>query len=328
MSDREIALIEDSVERDALWEEYYFTKWGMLANRTRQSIMEAFWNDPGVAKIDELLKDNEVYRQMIKTSGQAAASKAMVSAVNRLVAQEVVKSTIGGAVREGGRRGAVFAIQETAGLAAARGANVAITGVKAAASLGPAISSVVGEQVARFAGKKLGVTNHHAKNALNVGGGIVGGAIAGACVGGPIGALAGAGVGVVNWGVGEAVSALARTTKGPNDNWCYCEIGSLEGGGTQLCFGTYNSSDTMYWKTYWNEYKKQNSNWVMSAGQPQDGPFQLCIWVGSKVIKHLDVVYYRDRIRVVKRRGTYYVVHCKGQFHPGEESGTTKLYKK
>ena len=88
----------------------------MLANRDRQSIIEAFWNEPGVAKIDELLKDNEVCRQMIKTSGQAAASKAMVSAVNRLVAQEVVKSTIGGAVyvREGGRRGAVFAIQETA----------------------------------------------------------------------------------------------------------------------------------------------------------------------------------------------------------------------
>lgn len=141
MGDHEIALVEDSAERDAIWEEYYFSKWGMLANRDRQSIMEAFWNDPGVAKIDELLKDNEVYRQMIKTSGQAAASKAMVSAVNRLVAQEVVKSTIGGAVREGGRRGAVFAIQETAGLAAARGANVALTGVKAAASLGPAISS-------------------------------------------------------------------------------------------------------------------------------------------------------------------------------------------
>ena len=37
--------------------------------------------------------------------------------------------------------------------------------------------------------------------------------------------LHGAGVGVVNWGVGEAVSALARTTKGPNDNWCYMKSG-------------------------------------------------------------------------------------------------------
>ena len=61
MGDREIALIEDPAERDAIWEEYYFSKWGMLANRKRQSIVEAFWNDPGVAKIDELLKDNEVY---------------------------------------------------------------------------------------------------------------------------------------------------------------------------------------------------------------------------------------------------------------------------
>ena len=67
----------------------------------------------------------------------------------------------------------------------------------------------------------------------------------------------------------------------PMDNWCYCEIGSLESSGTKLCFGTYNSSDTLYWKTYWNEYKNQNSNWVMSAGQPQDGSFQLCIWVAG-----------------------------------------------
>lgn len=60
MGDREIALIEDSDERDAIWEEYYFSEWGMLANRKRQAIMDAFWNDPGVFKIDELLKDNEV----------------------------------------------------------------------------------------------------------------------------------------------------------------------------------------------------------------------------------------------------------------------------
>ena len=65
---------------------------------------------------------------MIKTSGQASASKATGSAVNRLAGQEVAKSTL---YREGGQRGAVFAIQETAGLAAARGANVALTGVKA-----------------------------------------------------------------------------------------------------------------------------------------------------------------------------------------------------
>ena len=64
MGDREIALIEDPAERDAMWEEYYFSKWGMLANRKRQSIVEAFWNDPGVAKIDELLKDNEVCKRL------------------------------------------------------------------------------------------------------------------------------------------------------------------------------------------------------------------------------------------------------------------------
>ena len=36
----------------------------------------------------------------------------------------------------------------------------------------------MGEQVARYAGDKLGVTNPHAKNALNVGGEVLGGAIA------------------------------------------------------------------------------------------------------------------------------------------------------
>ena len=64
MGDREIALIEDSDERDAIWEEYYFSEWGMLANRKRQAIMDAFWNDPGVFKIDELLKDNEVNKSL------------------------------------------------------------------------------------------------------------------------------------------------------------------------------------------------------------------------------------------------------------------------
>jgi len=76
-----------------------------------------------------------VYRELIRSGGQTAASKAMVSGVNRLVAQEVVKCTVGGAVREGGRRGAVFAVQETAGLAAARGANVGLMGAKVATSL-------------------------------------------------------------------------------------------------------------------------------------------------------------------------------------------------
>lgn len=100
MSD--IALVENSAERDAMWEEYYFDKWGMLANRHRQAIVQAFWNDPSVAKLDEMLKDHEVYRELIRSGGQTAASKAMVSGVNRLVAQEVVKCTVGGAVREGG----------------------------------------------------------------------------------------------------------------------------------------------------------------------------------------------------------------------------------
>lgn len=44
MSD--IALVKNSAERDAMWEEYYFDKWVMLANRHRQATVQAFWNDP------------------------------------------------------------------------------------------------------------------------------------------------------------------------------------------------------------------------------------------------------------------------------------------
>lgn len=325
---REIVLITDAATRDALWEEYYFEQWGMLANRHRQSIMQAFWKDTSVTRIHELLNENSVYQEMIRTGSQAVAREAMMAALNRLVAREVVKTTIGGAVRVGGHGWEMSAFAETTTLAAVQRPNAAraVAGV----IVGPAISAIVGEQVARIAGEKLGVSDPQAKSLLNAGGAVAGGALVGACVGGRIGALAGAAVGALSWGLRELMSGALdrrRTMKVPKDNWCYCEIGPLGEGVTPLCFGTYCSGDTVYRKTYQHEYKGQNSNWIMSAGQPQDGSFQLCMWVGNSIIKHLKTVYHRDRIRVIRKRRTYHIVHCRGQFHPERDSGTTVVYK-
>lgn len=326
---REIVLIRDPATRDALWEEYYFEQWGMLANRHRQCVMQAFWKETSVTRIEELLTENSVYQEMVRTGSHAVASEVMMAALNRLVAREVVKTTIGGAVRVGREGWEMSAFAETTTFAAVQGTNAAraLAGVV----LGPAIASIVGQQVARIAGEKLGVSDPQAKNVLNAGGAVASGALVGACVGGRIGALAGAAVGALSWGLRELMSgALDRrrpTKVVPRDNWCYCEIGSLSDGVAQLCFGTYSSGDTVYRETYHHEYRGQNSNWVMSAGQPQDGSFQLCMWVGNAIIKVLKVVYYRDRIRVIRKRRTYHIVHCRGQFHPGRDSGTTVVYK-
>lgn len=329
MTNLEITLIRDPATRDAMWEEYYFQQWGMLANRDRHFIMQTFWKNTNTARIDELLKENSEYRQMMRTGSQAVAREVMMAAVNRLVAQEVVRTTIGGTVRVGGLEWGMSAFAETTTLRAVQG--TAAMGALAIVSLGPVISSIVGEQVARIAGQKFGVTDQRAKDVANLGGAVAGGALAGACVRGPTGALAGAAIGAFVWGLGEFISGTLKrrvTTKQvPRDNWCFCEIGSFENDGAQLCFGTYNAADTVYRETYQYEYRGQDSNWVMSAGQPHDRSFQLCIWVGNTIIKQLKIVYHRDRIRVIKKRRSYYIAHCKGQFHPGKDSGTTVVYK-
>lgn len=103
----------------------------------------------------------------------------------------------------------------------------------------------------------IGITNHHAKNLMELGGAILGGTAAGAVVGGPIGAAAGAAVATVSYTAEKTISAICATgfgKKGPNDNWCYVEVGQTHG--YQICVGTYNSSDSWYVKTYWSEYRK------------------------------------------------------------------------
>lgn len=329
MTNLEITLIRDPTVRDAMWEEYYFHQWGILANRDRQIIMQTFWQNTNTTRIDELLKENSEYLQMIRTgSSQAVAREAMIAAVNQLVAQEVVRTTVGGTVRLGGLKCGMSAFAETTTLRAVRGTS----SMQASVFLGPVICSIVGEQVARIAGQKFGVTDEQAKDLVNFGGAVAGGALAGAFVRGAIGALAGAALGGFIWGLDELISgAVRRSTKAPpkvpRDNWCFCEIGSLGNGDDQLCFGTYNSVDTVYRETFEYEYRGQNSNWAMNAGQPHDGSFQLCIWAGNAMIKLLKVVYHRDRIRIIRKKRAYYIAHCKGQFHPGKDSGTTVVYK-
>ena len=329
LTNLEITLIRDSATRDAMWEECYFRQWGILANRDRQIIMQTFWKNTNTTRIDELLSENLEYREMIRMgSNQAAAREAMIVAVNQLVAQEVVRTTIGGTVRLGRLKWGMSAFAETTTLRAVRGTSA----MHAAVFLGPVISSIVGEQVARIAGHKFGVTDEQAKDIVNFGGAVAGGALAGAFVRGPTGALAGAALGGVIWGLGELISgAVKRTTKVtrkvPRDNWCFCEIGSLGNGEDQLCFGTYNAVDMVYRETFQYEHRGQNSNWAMNAGQPHDGSFQLCIWAGNAMIKLLKIVHHRDRIRVIRKKRAYYIAHCKGQFHPGKNSGTTVVYK-
>lgn len=102
MTNLEITLIRDPATRDAIWEEYYFQQWGILANRDRQIIMQTFWKNTNTTRIDELWKESSEYRRMIRTgSTQVVARAAMMAAVNQLVAQEVVRTTIGGTVRLG-----------------------------------------------------------------------------------------------------------------------------------------------------------------------------------------------------------------------------------
>ena len=188
MTNLEITLIRDPATRDAMWEEYYFHQWGILASRDRQIIMRIFWKNTNTARIDELLKENSEYRQMIRTgSSQAVAREAMIAVVNQLVAQEVVRTTIGRTVRLRGLECGMSAFAETTTLRAVRGTSA----VNASVFLGPVICSIVGEQVARIAGQKFGVTDEQAKDLVNFGGAVAGGALAGAFARGPTGALVG-----------------------------------------------------------------------------------------------------------------------------------------
>ena len=315
------------------FELFYFSKFGRLAHPQRQDTFEGVMskvNQSSDIKKELLtLIDTEgiEVEEAVKKIASTATTSAMTYTTNYFVAMAVVNSTVSVGVTHGGRRAAVFAIEQTAGLAAAQGANVAVQGMKLISSM-PALSAAVGEVIGSTLASKLGVTNYHVKNGMAVGGSIAGGATVGAVVGGPVGAAAGAAVGVVSWGTGQAIGALINSKlgiKGPNDNWCYIKTGSsAEKRTNKVCFGTYAPGDTMYWKTYWNEHKHEDeAEFVMSAGQGKSSSFQLCVWDRkNKVLKHFNQVFFRDCIWV----HSGYVIHCKGEHH-GAQAGTVDMYR-
>jgi hypothetical protein len=152
-------------------------------------------------------------------------------AANYLVAKEIVAATVKGGVDTLSRRAAIVVVDQSTGMAAAQGAHAALNGIKLV-SFAPALGAALGEYVGGAAARGLGITNYHAVNCMELGGAVIGGAGAGALVGGPAGAAAGAAVGVLCYTTGKGISALANSrlgVKGPNDNWCYVEVGNTHG---------------------------------------------------------------------------------------------------
>ena len=346
----------DSDARTMSFELYYFGRFGRLANPGRQAAYEKALqnvkNDKnsqkelaslitdGAANLPEDVKDrlfekieNGIKRIDIKAQGIKIGGKYLISttamsyAANYAVAASVVNGTVSQGISYGGRRAAVFAIEQTSHMAMAQGGHAALNGLKLAGKAGtflPGLSAAVGELIGDAIANYSGITNYHTKNCLGAGGSIAGGAAAGACVGGPVGAGAGAVLGAVSWGVGKIISGLANTKlgiKGPNDNWCFVQTGSING---KYCIGTYCPGDSMYWCTYWKEYKRSYcSEYVMSAGQAKNSSFQVCVWNSkNKVIKHINHVFYRDFIWVHEG----WVIHCKGEHH-GRDAGKVEMYQ-
>ena len=325
LTDEVFALNKD--EREMAFEELYLIKFGRLAHPQREAarldVLQKIKDNEDLTTefLSGILKEadkNDVLKNVVIKGANVVSDAGMAHALNAFVSKEIIKATVKGGADQLGRRGAVVVIEQGGGLAAAQGAHAAFNGVKMAGKMGalfPSISSVIGQSIAEKVTEECGITNYHAKNCIAVGGAVGGGAAAGFMVGGPPGAAAGAAIGVVSWGIGKTFDALYTSglgIKGPKDNMAYIKTGQLKG---QICFGTYGSSDTMYWKTYWNEYRKSNCDmFEMSAGQGQEKSFQLCIWDDKNaVVKHFNEVYYRDFIHVGTKEGHICVAHGKGE---------------
>ena len=143
-------------------------------------------------------------------------------------------------------------------------------------------------------------------------------------MGGPAGAATGAAVGAVFFALDESFEALANTGfgfSGPNNNWCFITTGRYDHK-NKISIGTYREGDTWLIKTYWTEYKNDNSHeFVMSAGQARDDSFQVRVWDrDDNCIAHIEEVYFRDMIWT--HRG--YVIHGKGELHE-ENAGQVDL---
>lgn len=305
-------------EREGYWEACHFEKFGVFAKAARQDIYDQVY-----------VKGKEAVKKGLQTAYGTAANEV----TRYVIAKGVVESTTKYTVDAAGRRGAVVAIGgATNTLSAGRGAWAAINGVRLVA-VAPAISATLGQLVAEFAAKEVGITNFYAIKGLGMAGAAAGGAAAGAVLGGPVGAAAGAAIGATGMAVGELITAIAWTglgVSGPNDNWCYLETSDTLPDGWVLKFGTYGPDDGYRIKTYWNETKKKNEAWVMSAGQPQDGHFYLSVWNGHNTnILNIERVFFRDVVRVRYNRGMnkFEFILCKSGLW-GDDAGKTQYWSK
>jgi len=317
-------------KRTAAFEMYYYSKFGRFANEGRQGALKKALSRIQNSKNAQKELANIIaagQSEMISTGSNALSNAAMGYAANYAVAYGVVQSTVSTGIKQGGRRAAIIVAEETASLAVGRGAHAALNGIATTGvltSVGPNIGAAIGQGIGDAIASGLNVENYHAKNSLGAGGSIAGGAVAGAIVGGPIGAGAGAALGAVSWGIGKSISAITNTRlgiKGPNDNWCYVKTGNVSG---KVSIGTYTASDTMYWSTYWNEYRGSDcKEFVMSAGQSTNGSFQVSIWDrNDKSVADFKYVYYRDFVWVHDG----HAIHCKGELH-GKDAGKCVVVK-
>ena len=225
----------------------------------------------------------------------------------------IVRDSVKGGVTKTGRRMAVTIPVVTAGRIAAQSSSVAF---KVVTSGGVGIAPVIAEYATTMVLKAFGVND---PTAIVVGGAVssvFAGVVAGAVVGGPVGAAVGGAVGAASWLIGQGISGLFHALPGPSENWCYIVKASIS---PDVSLKTYNANDGLYWISYWSSNTGDfSTEKVMSAGQPQDGSFQLT--VGSQ---HFNEVFFQDTIFVGKDTcGKHRVCHCKGSFNTNEPAGT------
>lgn len=314
----------DEDGRTAAFEEIYLFKFGRLAHpgreEARKDILKRIQHEPNLREEIENFVWEHADDAIRKTLGTSQGI-VMGHMVNIFVADQIVRGTVKGAVDQFGRRGAVFAIEQTSGMAAAQGAHAAFNGLKLVGKVGtlvPGLSAAIGQAIAEKVVSYAGIENCHLQNCIEIGGSIGGGVAAGALVGGPAGAAAGAAIGALGWAGGKVIDGLINSKlgfKGPQDNWCYIQTGEVNG---NVCTGTYAATDSMYWKANWIEYRGSNCEmYEMSAGQAKQESFQLTVWDETKkVVTHIKNVYHRDFIFISENfGGKLYVAHGKGEYH-------------
>ena len=223
--------------------------------------------------IKEQMESTEMWDDA-KDKAEEVAHSATLHAIDRgldlMVAREVVKATAKGGRDAAGRRLVMVVVQWSATLAASQAAKVAFMTI---GSLGVGLSSAIGEIATELVLEAFGINNPTAITYGGAAGSIVTGIIAGTIIGGPVGAAVGGTVGAASWLVDQGVSALFRTGKGPNDNWCYIvKANSVD----DVMLYTYEAGDGLRLFSYWSEDTADHDEerFVMSPGNHQTSHFR------------------------------------------------------